>query len=419
VETGLPCVHCGLCLDTCPTYRVLGTEADSPRGRIHIMEAIQHGELELDREAARHLDGCLGCLACESACPSGVSFGRRIEEFRPQLPEALAVGPWRRFIARASASPRLLSLARVAAALLDAIGLTRLRRRLPGIGLLPSRQRRNERVGATVQRIEPAAGGQRVAVLRGCVAEALLPSIHRAATEVLRHNGVEVVELTGHCCGALALHAGRAEEAVAQARRTAAAVAELGVNRVVTTAAGCGAMIRDYAHLLTNVADCDGPETASITRVAEGAMDVSQVMAELGPREPARRLENTTVAYHDACHLLHACGVAAQPRALVRAATGKLPRDLGDNHVCCGSAGSYNLEHPAMAVELGRRKAELARAAGSDTIAVGNIGCILQLERALALAGLEIKVRHPVELLAAAYRLDPRSPPASGRESSA
>ena len=177
-------------------------------------------------------------------------------------------------------------------------------------------------------------------------------------------------------------------------------------------------MIRDYAHVLASLADRDRSEAAAIARVAEGAMDVSEVMAELGPREPARCLENTTVAYHDACHLLHACGVADQPRALLRAATGKLPHDLGDNHICCGSAGSYNLEHPSMAVELGRRKAELARAAGSDTIAVGNIGCILQLERALALAGLEIKVRHPVELLAEAYGLEPGSP-ASGGDSSA
>jgi glycolate oxidase iron-sulfur subunit len=188
------------------------------------------------------------------------------------------------------------------------------------------------------------------------------------------------------------------------------------VDRIITTAAGCGATIRDYAHLLVHTGSSGGPDAATVARIAEGAMDVSEILAELGPREPSRRLTHRTVAYHDACHLLHARGIAAEPRALLRTATGKAPHDLGDNHLCCGSAGSYNLEHPAMAAELGRRKAALAREAGADTIAIGNVGCILQLERALALAGLDIKVRHPVELLAEAYRLESESP-ASGRES--
>ena len=400
METGLPCVHCGLCLDTCPTYRVLGSEADSPRGRIHIMEAVDRGELRLDREAAAHLDGCLGCLACETACPSGVSFGSRIERFRERVREEVPAGPWRRLVQRVVQRPGLISLAKRSAVALDALGLGRLRRKLPGIGLMPSRRRA---LRGGLEPLAPAGDAPRVAVLAGCVADDLMPSIHAAAVETLRHNGVEVVELRGQCCGALALHAGRTDEAAALARRTVAAIEALGVDRVVTTAAGCGAAMREYGH--RPPAAGDGEEAGSAAaRVAGKTMDVSELLVELGPREPARRLDERIVAYHDACHLLHASGVAAAPRAVVRAATGRTPSDLGDNHICCGSAGSYNLEHPPMAIELGNRKAALAAGGDADTIAVANVGCIMQIERALAMTGQDLRVRHPVELLAEAYR---------------
>lgn len=406
---GLPCVHCGLCLDTCPTYRLLGREADSPRGRIHIMQAIDAGELNLDREAAGHLDRCLGCLACETACPSGVSFGARIEKFRPRILETLPRRPWRSLIDRAVRQPAMIRLATVAAAVLDAIGLNRLRRRLPGLALMPDRHRRTGREpagrGATPaaepELLTPVASAPRVAVLRGCVAHTLLPAIHEAAVEVLRQNGFDVIEIEETCCGALDAHAGRLEEARRKATETVETMTALGITRLVTTAAGCGAQIREYDRLF---GDGGGSGSSTPRTIAEAAMDVSELLAEIGPRPPKQPLDAGKVVYHDACHLRHASGITQAPREIVRAATGCTPEDLGENHLCCGSAGSYNLEHVRLARAMGDRKAELAAVAEAETIAVGNVGCVLQIERALSLQGLKARVRHPVELLAEAYR---------------
>jgi glycolate oxidase iron-sulfur subunit len=408
MQPGLPCVHCGLCLDTCPTYRVLGTEADSPRGRIYVMEAVEDGTLELDTEAARHLDGCLGCLACETACPSGISFGRRIERFRARIPAHGIAGRWRRVMARATADGRLLTAGLLAASVLDAVGLGRMRRRVPGLGLLPSRgTRRASGPASPVDRATvaaPADPRMRVALLDGCVADRFRPQINEAAVDVLHRNRIAVTRVVEQgCCGALALHAGRHDEAARLAKGNVVAFERAGVDAVVTTAAGCGAMIKDYGRLLAD----DERFAAPAERLSRDARDVSELLVELGLERPATALADTgKVVYHDACHLLHVAGVSKAPRAVVEAATGVAPDDLGDNNVCCGSAGSYNVDHPRMGVELGRRKAELADRSGADTIAVGNIGCILQLERALALAGKRIVVRHPVELLAAAYRAE-------------
>jgi len=404
-DVGLPCVHCGLCLDTCPTYRVLGTEADSPRGRIYIMEDVDRGSLTLDAEVCEHLDGCLGCLACETACPSGVSFGERIERFRPVLRSQRrgARALWRQAAARIGNGRFLLAAGMAVAALLDTVGLARTRRRMPGLGLLPASARgalsalrppRSARDRSTVP--APAEPRLRAAILTGCVADVLRPGISDAAVDVLHRHGIEVVDVEGaSCCGALALHAGRHDEAVARARASVARFAAAGVDVIVTTAAGCGAMMRGYDRLLPG--DADAAEVASRCR------DVSEVVVEAGI-EAAPGAVTGDVVYHDACHLKHAAGVVDAPRAVTAAATGRPPADLGDNSICCGSAGSYNVDNEDMGRELGRRKAELVRASGADVVTVGNIGCILQLERVLALEGLEVSVRHPVELLAAAYR---------------
>jgi glycolate oxidase iron-sulfur subunit len=416
VDLGLPCVHCGLCLNTCPTYRVLGTEADSPRGRIYIMEAVSDGSLALDSQTIAHLDGCLGCLACETACPSGVSFGRRIEAFRPRLEpkssgkNARVSRRRRRRTRRVSESPALLRAGMLVAAVLDAVGLGRLRRRFPGLGLLPGRfvvGRRTMRSPRQRCNTEPPTSARlRAGLLAGCVADLLRPEIGEASVDVLHRHGVDVDDRGGgDCCGALDLHAGRHDEALAKARRTIDAFEAAGVDVVVTTAAGCGAMIKGYGRLLS--ADPTYAERA--VRLVDRCKDVVELLAELGLERPASHTQaSTSVAYHDACHLLHAQGVGAEARAVVAAATGHVPVDLGENAICCGSAGSYNLDHPDMAEALGTRKAELAREIGVRTVAVANIGCILQLERALARAGLAIRVRHPVEMLAEAYRQDGR-----------
>jgi glycolate oxidase iron-sulfur subunit len=240
-----------------------------------------------------------------------------------------------------------------------------------------------------------------VALLIGCVADRLRPSINRAAVEVLHRNGIEVVETPDiGCCGALALHSGRESDARELARHNVRAFAAAGVDRFVTTAAGCGAMVRDYGRLLAD--DAELHDTAR--SMSAQACDVNELLVETGFEPPVSRpLETQRVAYHDACHLLHASGIADAPRFVLSSAIGCVPDDLGENALCCGSAGSYNLDHRAMGLELGRRKAKLAREAGAQVISVANIGCILQLERAVALGDLDVRVAHPIELLAEAY----------------
>jgi glycolate oxidase iron-sulfur subunit len=405
-DIGLPCVHCGLCLDTCPTYRVLGTEADSPRGRIYLMEAIGRGELELDDDAALHLSRCLGCLACESACPSGVSFGRRIEQFRPKLAERTDSGArWKTLARRVYSNSNAVDAGLRVAETLDRAGFGAFRRKVPGLGLLPAAapEKANAEISPlrrsrTHQPLRPRA---RVALLTGCVGDRLAPGINRDTVEVLQRNSIEVVEVDGQrCCGALPMHAGLTADASALASATARAFAESDVDFVVTTAAGCGAMMRDYAHVL---AGSDDEQAAR--ELAGRSRDICELLVELGFDKPEKPLEvGGSVAYHDACHLLHARGIAAAPRAVCEAALGRPPVDLGENAICCGSAGSYNLDHPAISEELGARKATLARERGATMVAVGNVGCLLQISRSLALAGLEVPVRHPVELLAEAYR---------------
>ena len=320
VDPDLPCVHCGLCLDACPTYRELGTEADSPRGRIYIMEAVGRGELELDRDAAAHLDLCLGCLACEPACPSGVQYGRRIEEFRPRLPAPRGLaGAWRRATERVAADQRWLQFGLRSAWTLDAIGLGRLRRRVPGLGLLPRRRDAGPATEATPlarSRVhQPTYPKLRVAVLTGCVADRLLPGLNRAAVEVLQHAGAEVVDVAGQvCCGALDLHGGNRDGATAamaaNVRAFSEAIDRLGVDRIVTTAAGCGAALKDYGRHFA-----DDPLADEARRVAAIARDVCEVVVELDPEPPDSPLAGAgTVVYHDACHLLHAQGVADAPR---------------------------------------------------------------------------------------------------------
>ncbi len=407
---GLPCIHCGLCLDTCPTYRVLGTEADSPRGRIYIMEGIDSGEIELDTEAALHLSQCLGCLACESACPSGVSFGRRIEEFRPRLAERHDAGEmWRSVARKVYTSDAMVGAGLHVANLLDRAGFGPMRRKVPGLGLLPAAgpAAAGSAAGSAVtplrrsQMHQPLRARARAAVLTGCVGDRLMPGINRDTVEVLQRNQIEVVEVPAQgCCGALALHSGHPGEARALASRNATAFAGADVDFVVTTAAGCGAMLRDYGHVLGG-----GDEEHRGRELAGRARDISELLVEIGFERPKKPLElKGNVAYHDACHLLHARGISVAPREICEAAIGRELVDLGENAICCGSAGSYNVDHPALSAELGKRKAGLVLERKATVVAVGNVGCMLQISRAVAEAGLPTIVRHPVELLAEAYR---------------
>lgn len=392
------CVHCGLCLSACPTYLELGTEADSPRGRIYLMSALHQGEIGLDDEVVEHLDRCLGCRACETACPSGVRYGLLIEDARAVV-RAGARRPLRtRLIDRGVGAlfPRTKLLAGLLAPArwLERTGLLAwMRRHFRVVRLLPP-------LGPEVVRLPrrlAATGAVRAqaALFEGCVARVMFSGVNAATAQVLAANGCEVESPpTQGCCGALRLHAGDREGAKALARANIDAFAATS-GAIVSNAAGCGALLREYDELLQ-----DDPEYAAPARAfAARVRDVSGMLEEIGLVAPLGEMP-LRVTYHDACHLAHGMGVREAPRALLRRIPGVELVDLEEADVCCGSAGSYNLTQPEMAARLGRRKAERIRATGATVVAAGNPGCALQIRAALAEAGSATEVVHPVELIA-------------------
>jgi glycolate oxidase iron-sulfur subunit len=393
------CVHCGLCLNACPTYLELGTEMDSPRGRLYLIKGLADGTLPLDDEVVRHLDLCLGCRACETACPSGVRYGSIIEETRAYV-ERHAPRPWRQRLVRAAIlatfpyrrrTRALLGVAHTARTL----GLWPLVSRwVQGASLIPPRRARLPLAG-----FHPARGRERarVGLLEGCVGGELFSGVNAAAVRLLTGHGVAVIVPDGQgCCGALHLHGGDPETARRLARATAASF-PLDVDAVLVTAAGCGATMRQYGELLHG--DADG---AAAGRLAARVRDVSEFLAELPLPAPERRLA-LRAAYHDACHLAHGQGVSAAPRRLLARIPGLELVELAEADVCCGSAGSYNLTEPEMARRLRERKIDHIAAARATCVVVGNPGCALQIQAGLTARGLDLRVAHPVELLAEAY----------------
>jgi glycolate dehydrogenase iron-sulfur subunit len=393
------CVHCGLCLNACPTYLELGTEMDSPRGRIHLIRGLGEGTLALDDEVVRHLDLCLGCRACETACPSGVRYGSIIEDARAYV-EQRARRPWWDRVRRAAIvavfpHPRrmraLMGLAQVARAL----GLWPL---VTGVvdaaALLPP-----WRASVSLAGFYRAHGRERarVGLLRGCVGAALFSEVNAAAVRLLTSNGVSVVVPPQQgCCGALHLHGGDPEAARQLARQNLFAFPH-DLDAVLVTAAGCGSTMKEYGHLLANEA-----ASARAGRFAARTRDISEFLIELGLPAPERRLD-MRATYHDACHLAHAQNVRSAPRRVLASIGGLELVELGEADVCCGSAGSYNLTEPAMARRLRERKIDNIVATGASCVVVGNPGCALQIRAGLAARGLNVRVAHPVELLDEAY----------------
>jgi len=399
------CVHCGICLPQCPTYRVLGEEMDSPRGRVYLMRAAAEGRAELTPGLARHLDLCLGCRACETACPSGVPFGQLLEATRAQLdrkrvraresahatlewalsifphPDRLGALLWPLRLYQASGLRKLVRASGILAPFkrlqaMDAL----LPRVLPGASSLPE--------------LIPARGRARgrAALLTGCVQRFFFPEINLATARLLSAAGWEVVVPRAQgCCGALHLHAGRLDEFRAMARSLMATLGR-DVDIVVTNAAGCGSALKEYGHWL-------GDEEAE--RFAGLVKDISEVLVDADL--PLGELRET-VTYHDACHLAHGQKVRAQPRELLRRIPGVTLVELTDSDLCCGSAGVYNLLEPEMAAELGRRKLERIRETGAHIVAAGNPGCIMQISQQALEAGLALEVMHPVTLLSRALR---------------
>jgi glycolate oxidase iron-sulfur subunit len=434
-------VHCGFCLPTCASYRVLATEMDSPRGRIHTLKALAAGELALDATVASHFDSCLGCFACVSACPSGVRYDQLIEATRPLInaPELRtpAERAFRRLLfallpypqrlravltpLRAYAGTPLQGLAR-------RLGLTRLLgpqleamdRLLPPLA--------DEGFADRFPVVVPALGERRarVGLLLGCVQRVFDPQVNAAAVAVLSANGVEVVIPPQQgCCGAATHHQGEMEHT----RELATAVidsfaAVVGPGRaagaepldaVLVAASGCGHTLRHYDGILAG----DPAWAARGQAFAAQVLDVHQFLQRLGLSEPfatalaplphadgspASAEQPLTVAYHDACHMLHGQGISAEPRALLRRIPHLVLREATEAGVCCGSAGIYNLVQPDTAAELGRIKAADLDGTGAELVASANIGCSLQIRRHLEEAGHRQPVLHPLQLLERSWR---------------
>ncbi|MDQ3397512.1 MAG: heterodisulfide reductase-related iron-sulfur binding cluster [Deinococcota bacterium] len=392
------CVHCGFCLPTCPTYVVMGEEMDSPRGRIFLMKEVLEGGLALD-EAQPYLDNCLGCLACVTACPSGVEYGELISPFRawsePQRRREPLERLQRFFVLETLPYPWRFRVA----ALLGKFARP-FKGLMPGsfgtmLELLPQTLPKAERL----PEVYPAQGERRarVALLAGCAQGVLAPTINWAALRVLSRNGVEVVVPEQACCGALAMHVGEEARALATARKNLTAFPD-DVDAIIATAAGCGSGMKEYGLLFKGSADED-----SARAFAGRVMDVSLFLDGLGLTPPEGLERPLKVAYHDACHLAHAQGVRSAPRRLLEAVPNLELLEPLEWELCCGSAGTYNIERPDTARELGERKARNLIDTGAEAVATGNIGCMTQLQTHLRALGKPLPVLHTVEVLDRAY----------------
>jgi glycolate oxidase iron-sulfur subunit len=405
------CVHCGFCLPTCPSYILLGQEMDSPRGRIYMMKAGNEGRMRINDGMVAHFDTCLGCMACETACPSGVRYAPLVEETRATIEHhhtrPLGERVFRRLLFSLLPYPARL---RVFALPLAFVNVLRKSKGL--LSLLPLKLRNlielapdaaNAHRARATPELTPAAGTKRlrVGLVTGCVQQVFFGHVNAATVRVLAAEGCEVVAPRSQgCCGALALHSGRDADARSFARALIETFEKTGVDVVVVNAAGCGSSMKSYGELFRN----DPAWAARAQTFAEKVRDVTEVLASLGaPQSPRHRLE-MRVAYHDACHLGHAQGVRQQPRELLAAIPGVTLVPVADGDICCGSAGIFNLVQPEMAAELGRRKAANIAAASPDIIATTNPGCMLQINAAARAAGDDRPIVHVVELLDASIR---------------
>jgi glycolate oxidase iron-sulfur subunit len=395
------CVHCGFCLQACPTYITLDDENDSPRGRVLLMRALVEGDLALSDPAVHtHIDRCLGCRACETACPSGVPYGQLLEATRATLAEARPIPLLARVILGVFARPRVLSLALALSRMLRATRIPALLARLPGRLGFPMAM-----LAATTPRIDrrayPSPGattGARTAMLRGCVMEGLYRPTNEATARTLAVNGYAMVEAAGQrCCGALHAHAGDLETARKLARENIAAFERSGAELIAVNAAGCGAIMKEYGHLLA-----DDPAWASrAASIATRVRDVSELLAAAGPvRGGPLPLK---VTYDAPCHLLHAQRVVAPPLAVLAAIPELELVPLVDAEHCCGAAGIYNLIEPETSNAVLAPKVARIRETGAGWVTTGNPGCLMQIGAGLRRAGIAARTVHPVDLLDASY----------------
>jgi glycolate oxidase iron-sulfur subunit len=418
-ELVLDCVHCGLCTSACPTYVENGHEADSPRGRIYLMRNVIDGQLALDDTVKQHLDLCLNCRACETACPSGVQYGKLIEPFREymgtlepgrQVRSLSRLQRWMLFHIFPSRLRTRLALA--PARLAQWTGLDWLARKSGILNLLPKRLRemhgmlpRLQKHYGSLPEVLPAEGPRRarVGLFLGCVADAIYPETQVATARVLQKNGCEVwIPRAQQCCGALHYHAAMEEPARELAAKNLAAFGFTGrqleeLDAVIINAAGCGAMIKDYGHLLHHTEHAEAAQKFVVK-----AKDISEFLVQLGPVKPTHPLP-IRATYHDACHLRHAQQIASPPRKLLEMIPGLELVPLPEGEICCGAAGSYNLTQPEMAGRLGDRKAARIMETGAQAVLMGNVGCLMQVARHLKSAAPDVWVAHTIDALWASY----------------
>lgn len=392
------CVHCGFCLPACPTYQVLGEEMDSPRGRIVLMKQVLEGTLAVD-EAREHIDRCLGCLGCVTACPSGVRYDELLTPFRAEMVdnEGLGLdGLKRQALLDTLESPSTFRRAARLGHVAQRISALVPKPLKPMLTLLPETLPDAEPLPA----FTPARGERRgrVALLAGCAQQVLSPGINHATIRVLAFNGFDVVVPPDQgCCGALALHVGEVDRAYDRATALARALPD-DVDAIVTNAAGCGSAMQEYGHAFAGRAQED-----RLASVGSRVRDVTTFLSEAGLVDVPASTTTLTVAYHDACHLAHAQGVRSAPRALLSRIPGLTLVDLPESELCCGSAGLYNVEQPAIAAALGTRKARHVAGTGATVVAAGNIGCLVQIATHLQALEAPVAVLHTTEVLDRAY----------------
>lgn len=412
------CIHCGLCLNACPTYRELGVEMDSPRGRIYQMARVAEGEMEIGPSYIAHIDLCLACRACESACPSGVSYGRLIEAARAEI-EAVVRRPWHVRLLRSLVFKHILpsrGWMKTLGALLYLYQVSGLRAVAEGSGFLKLFGKLGriaplapaaevpfffDQIGKTF----PAEGERRfrVALLAGCIANVFFARLNEATVRVLCKNGCEVV-IPGDqtCCGALHAHAGERAHARSLARRNIDALLPGDYDAILTNAAGCGSTLKEYHELLESDPDYAG----KAERFVERLRDVTEFLASID-LNPEMKSIDALVTYQDSCHLLHGQKIRNAPREILTAIPGLRLKELPHSEICCGSAGVYNVVHDELAASLLENKMEMVNLTGASIVATANPGCMLQLRAGVERHGKGHRVVHVVELLDEAYRAAP------------
>ncbi|MEY2727843.1 MAG: Lactate utilization protein [Planctomycetota bacterium] len=441
-ERFLDCVHCGLCTAACPTYVETGNENDGPRGRIYLMRAVVDGRLPLTQAVRGHLDSCLDCRSCETACPSGVQYGRLLEPFRvemqaPQHPSAAATASQANPTSQTSPTRedwfhrfilyglfpyrRRLQLALLPARLMQRLNLDKAARRLGLTRLLPKKLQRMESqlpklksAPPELPEFLPAIGPRRarVGLFIGCVADAMFRHVHWATARVLQQNGCDVIIPSSQaCCGAIHYHSGAAGPALELMHTNATAFHDPSLDAVIVNVAGCGSMLKDYSHIIhelqTHQPKSNTPQQSpNPSRFAAKVRDIHEFLMQLGPVLPTGRI-NAVVALQDACHLQHAQKIRREPRDLLKLIPGIELKSIAEPELCCGAAGTYNLTQPDMADRLGRRKVNCLLDAKPTVIASANAGCSLQLQAHLQQQGQSVPVLHPIELLDASYRNAP------------